>query len=89
MASVLNGKFTVALGVSKKHVCYGVSGERAIKVVVTLRVSEYILILVITHELAAEFQVMGAFGPGEIVSHLVIRGSVKPGPGSWIVVNAV
>ena len=65
------------------------SGKAAVKSIIALGIAEDVLVLRIPHELAAEFQIMVALGPGNIVTDLFVPRGISPGPRSGIVIDAI
>src|SRR5579875_549948 len=89
MGAVLQIQLVVALGVAEQKVGDGISGETSVEGVVSLGIAEDVLVLGVAHELTAESQVVIALDPGDVVTHLLVPGSVSPGPGCRVVINAV
>ena len=79
MSAVLNRQLVIGLGETQEKVGKIVSAEGAIEGIGALRVAENILVLAVAHELAAEFEVVIALGPRQVVTELVVVSGVVPG----------
>ena len=89
MSAVLNRQFVIGLGETQEKVGKIVSAEGAIEGIGALCVAENILVLAIAHELAAEFEVVIALGPGQVVTELVVVSGVVPGLKRGVITHVV
>ena len=71
---VLYREFLIALGVAEQEVGEVVAGEGAVKVEATLGLTEQILRLLVERPAKAEFQLVRALGPRQVVAELIVVG---------------
>ncbi len=77
---VLYREFLVLFGVAEQEVSEVVAGERAVKGVAALSLTEQVLDLLIESPTAAELDLMSTLGQRDVIADLVVIGFVVPRP---------